>query len=430
MKTRRNKTDLVATGYNHRSAPIDLREQLAVSDAANGVVIRRLLDVPGVHEAAVLSTCNRVEIYTVEDSGDNAGPGTATFLPELFGVEPAEALSHQYRLFGDDAVRHLFSVAAGLDSMILGEPQILGQVRAAYARAVEAGSAGTLIHAVFARALETGKRVRTETGLGSFPVSVPYAAVELARKTLGPLENRNAVLAGRGKMSELTARHLASLQVGRIIVAVRAAGTEAAFAAEIGAESVVLDADLKCLADADIFVCGTTSPDYLVYRKPLEQVMAARRGRPLVMVDISVPRNIDPAAGKVEGVHLFNVDDLEAVMAENRKAQADEARRATAIVDEETGRFAEWRESRHAVPAIVAFREHLERIRVGEVERVSASGQNLDESQRELLEHFSRSLVNKIGHGPTVRLKSAESEGEAREYRKVLNELFGLDPKA
>ena len=419
---------IVVTGISHRTAPIELRERFAVGPGEMAAALGELRAMPGVREAAILSTCNRVELVTVEEraaSGAEAQPGTASFFAAHFGIPETGYVSHLYRLHDDQAARHLFSVAASLDSMILGEPQILGQVKDAYRHAREAGTAGTLLGRLFERALATGKRVRAETGIGRLSVSVPRAAVRLAHTVFRSLEGRGAALLGRGAMSELAARHLRRAGIARLVAVNRSPERAAEFARRVGAAPAAYDDGLAFLDDADLLICCSRAPYPLITPAALAPVMARRDGRMLLLIDISVPREIDPAVAEMEQVLLYNIDHLEQIVDENARRRAVEARKAEALVEEETARFRDWLASLDVAPAIREFRDRLERVRAAEVERALRGMEDATPEQRGRLEELSRTLVNKIARAPSARLRREADADEAATLAAALRKLFG-----
>ncbi len=429
---------IVATGLNHRTAPVELREKFAVAPAEIAAALESLLAQPGVQEAVIVSTCNRVEIYSVEDAmepesaaetGEIPCRGTASFFSEFFQVEPGQYINHLYRLYDEKAVRHLFTVAAGLDSMLVGEPQILGQVKDAFACAQTGGATGPVLNGLFNRTLAAAKRARTETGIGQNAVSVPYAAVELAKRVFDSLKGKSVALLGRGEMCEATAVHLTRAGVENVYAVNRRMDDAVDFAKKIGGVPLEYRQDLDFLMHADILVCGTRAEHPLVTREALHAVMSRRRNRLLLLVDISVPREIDPSCNELPNVYLFNVDHLEGMVTENKRVRVEEARKAASLLEQEVAAFWDWYGSLNVVPTIVAFRDHLETLREGELKRVFGEYAGWSPEQRETVEQFSRALINKIGHLPTVKLKNADDAERASHYSGILRHLFELEKK-
>ena len=418
---------LQMVGCSHHNAPLEVRERLAFSpDQARTALVQLRAQFPET-EAVLISTCNRVELYTVEDGTGRPGRGSATFFGEFFQVSDGSYINHLYRLYDEKAARHLFSVAASLDSMIVGEPQILGQVKEHFLKAQLAGTTGRVFNHLFAQALNLGKRVRSETAIGQMAVSVPYAAIELARKVFDNLEGKSAGLLGRGEMSELTAQHLLRAGVDNLYVVNRDLDKAIEFAGRVGGVPLVYQDDLDFLLHADILVCSTSAPNLLITPEPLHRVMSKRRNRLLLLIDISVPRQIDPAVNDLENVYLFNIDHLQKMTAENMKLRMEEARKASALIEDEVQKFLEWLGSLDVLPTICAFRELLERIRRGELSRVLKDFDGFAPEQKELVEQFSRALINKIGHVPTTKLKDVPNPERAMHYSSVLRDLFELD---
>lgn len=418
---------IIATGLNHHTAPVELRERFALRRDELPEALQLLYSQPGIREAVILSTCNRVELYTVEEEEEAPDGASASFFQRYFDIEPSHYMKHLYQLDSDKAVRHLFSVAGSLDSMIVGEPQILGQVKEFFLNAQAAGTCGRILNALFSRALGVGKRIRSETGIGQLAVSVPYAAVELARKVFDSLDGKSVSLVGRGEMSEVTALNLKRFGVKAIYAVNRDMDNAIQFAERIQGLPQLYDESLEFLLHTDIVVASTRAPHPVITKDALQRIMARRRNRLLLLIDISVPRVIDPAVEKLPNVYLFNIDHLETMVAENTRLRLEEARKAAPLIEEQVDGFMEWLASLNVVPTIRAFREHLETLRSVEVSRVLKDYQNFTPEQRELVEEFSRALINKIGHLPTVKLKAAQSPERARHLSSILRHLFDLE---
>lgn len=419
---------LVVVGLNHRTAPVALRERLCVASSNLGQALRQLRNHPGVHECAILSTCNRVELYTVETGELAEGQASLSFLEEKFGVEPGELLPHMYRHALDKAVEHLFEVASSLDSMVVGEPQILGQVKEAYLAAQRAGVTGPVLHRLFSQALHVGKRVRHETEIGRLAVSVPYAALELVKKIFDDVQGRRIVVIGRGEMSELALRHLEKAGAGSVIVVGRCFGHACQFARRFPkAQARPFDHDLHFLDDADVVLASTQAPHYLVQKDAVRELMRRRRHRLLLFIDISVPRVIEESVNDVENVYLFNIDHLQDVVDANYRLRLEEAQKARDLIDVEVREFMQWLEARDLVPTIQAFRKYLEDVLEQEIQRTLSNVQQLDPSQRQLIEDFGKALINKIGHRPIACLKSQSDPFDAAVVRDALRELFHLN---
>jgi glutamyl-tRNA reductase len=418
-------SELLALGISHKTAPVALRERLAVTEREATDFAKEATATGEVREAVVISTCNRTEIYLVVGDPVQAESDVLGLLAGRAQIRPTELAEAIYSPRNCDAARHLYRVTTGLESMIVGEAEIQGQVRRAHEAAMRAGTTGPLTNRLFAAALTTGKRVRTETAIGASRVSVPSIAVDLAIEVLGDLQSRHVVILGAGETSELTARALAEQGAGTMFVANRHADRALSLAQRFGGSVVGLDKLPEQLAHADIVLSSTASPHPIVGRDELELVMATRDGRPLLLIDIAVPRDIDPACGELDGVTLYDIDDLQARVAHNLSTRAEEAPRALEIVDEEIQRFARWLGQLDALPTVSALREHGNAI----VEQVLAenSGRWESASPRDIarVEAVARAVMSRLLHEPTIRLRSfGEDRGHAS--LEIVRELFGL----
>jgi glutamyl-tRNA reductase len=422
-------SELLALGISHKTAPVALRERLAFSEPGATQFVHQATDTPEVREAVVISTCNRTEVYLVVGDPVRAESDVLGLLARRAAIRPTELAESIYSPRNCDAARQLYRVTAGLDSMILGEAEIQGQVRRAHEAAMRAGATGPLSNRLFAAALTTGKRVRSETGIGSSRVSVPSVAVDLALSLLGGLQDRHVVILGAGETSELTARALAEQGAGTIFVANRHADRALSLAQRFGGSVVGLDKLPDQLVQADIVVSSTASPHPIVEREELELVMAERDHRALLLIDIAVPRDIDPACGELAGVSLYDIDDLQAVVARNLSMRAEEVPRALQIVEEEIHRFARWLGQLDSLPTIAALRAHGDDL----VEQVLAenAGRWESASARDLarVEAIARAVMSRLLHEPTIRLRSlGEDRGHAS--LELVRELFALHEDA
>jgi len=422
-------SELLALGISHKTAPVSLRERLAFSEREAEEFSRVAVATPEVREAVVISTCNRTEVYLVVGDPVQAEGDVLGLLARRAGIRPTELAEAIYSPRNCDAARQLYRVTAGLESMIVGEAEIQGQVRRAHETAIRAGSSGPLTNRLFAAALRTGKRVRSETAIGASRVSVPSVAVDLANSVLGDLQARHAVILGAGETSELTARALAEQGAGTIFVANRHADRALSLAERFGGTVVGLDKLPDQLLAADIVLSSTASPHPIVGREELELVMTQREQRPLLLIDIAVPRDVDPACAELEGVTLYDIDDLQAVVARNLTSRAEEVPRAHEIVEEEIRRFARWLGQLDALPTITALREHGNAI----VEQVLAenSGRWEGATPRDSvrIEAIARAVMARLLHEPTIRLRGLEDQhGGAGGHAalELVRELFGL----
>lgn len=420
-------SELLSLGISHKTAPVALRERLAFSDADAGEFLRHAVATAEVREAVVISTCNRTEVYLVAGDPVQAEADVLGLLARHAEIRPTELAEAIYSPRNCDAARQLYRVTAGLESMILGEAEIQGQVRRAHELAIRTGSAGPLTNRLFAAALTTGKRVRSETEIGSSRVSVPSVAVDMALSVLGDLQDRHVVILGAGETSELTARALAEQGAGTMFVANRHADRALSLAQRFGGSVVGLDKLPDQLVQADIVLSSTSSPHPIVGREELELVMAQRGGRALLLIDIAVPRDVDPACADLDGVSLYDIDDLQAVVERNLSTRAEELPRALEIVEQEIRRFARWMGQLDAMPTIAALREHGNQI----VEQVLAenSGRWESASPRDLarVEAIARAVMSRLLHEPTIRLRGIGEDGAgAHGSLELVRELFAL----
>jgi glutamyl-tRNA reductase len=420
--------ELLALGASHKTASLELRERLALPEARAARVLEELTDQDAIHEAVALFTCNRTELHLVAADAVEAESAALAILSRQAGIRPTELLGSIYSLRGLDAVRHLFSVAAGLDSMIVGEAEIQGQVKRAYELALVAGVTGPVSNRLFRDALAAGKRARAETGVGRSQASISSVAVALAAEFLGDLASRRVLVIGAGENAELAARSLRERGVRTVFVANRRYDRALGLAKRFRGEAVSFDDLPGELERADIVVSSTGAPHQILGREELELVAARRPGRPLVLIDLAVPRDIDPAVGDCPGVALYDMDDLQQTVARNLSGREAEAERAATLIDEELERFGRWLRSLDVVPTISALRERADSV-VEQVLRENESRwESLSEADRERLAAMAQALVNRLLHEPTLRLKGSAGEEASYRYVHALRELFALEP--
>lgn len=418
--------DLCIVGVNHRTAPVGLRERLAFPATGLPTALAELRAVPGVDEAAIVSTCNRVEIVTgTAVPGAAVAAGVEAFLARTREVEPSAFATHLYVHHGREAIRHLFRVAASLDSMVVGEPQILGQMKEQYLAATTAGTSGPVLHKAFHRAFTVAKRVRTETGIASKSVSVASVAADLTQTIFETLADKTVLLIGAGKMSQLVARHLQGRGAGDIMVTTRTFDNAVALAREFGGLPIPFERMAEYLKHADIVIGSAGAADHLVGPALVQEVLRARKQRPMFFVDLAVPRNFDPAINDLDNVYVYDMDDLARTVADNSGEREREARRAEAIVDEEVERFVRWLGGLDVVPTIVALRDKIETIRKAELEKALASLQDAAPRHRALLDALTSSIVNKILHAPLASLKR-EGAPDEPDLAASVRRLFDL----
>jgi glutamyl-tRNA reductase len=407
---------LVLVGTSHHHAPVELRERVALGHDAAAELAKRLAATGG--EAVCLSTCNRTELYVAAPDVEAAERASVAALAELEpDVEPA-----LYRLRDHAAALHLFRVAAGLDSLVPGEGEILGQVRAAH----DAGTTGTLLDRVFRQALHAGRKVRAQTAIGEAPASVSSAAAALAEQVFGDLAGCSILLVGAGKISEQAARSLLNRRAKIAFVANRTLDHAVDLAERFGAEPIPLDRLEEQLATTDVVVSSTSAPGYVLDAATVERALRARRGRQLLLIDLAVPRDLDPAIHDLDGCYLYDIDDLQAIVSETLVGRRGEAERAEAIVAGESEKFREWQASLDVVPAIMSLRARAEEIREGELRKAEGLLGRLDDSQRKAVEAITAQIVNKLLHLPTVRMKQAAAAADGVIYAEAVRHLFGL----
>jgi glutamyl-tRNA reductase len=416
---------LCVTGVNHRTAPVSVREKLAFNEEALPEALADLQRRSGLRESLILSTCNRVEVAVAAEDDVDAVERVEEFLAQWRQVDRQWLQPHLYAFEGRDAVRHLFRVAASLDSMVVGEPQILGQLKSAYLIAKAHGAVGSYLETVLSRAFSVAKRVRAETEIGARAVSVSYAAVELAREIFGSLSGRTVLLLGAGKMSELAARHL-KRSGASILVANRTPLRAEQAAQLVGGEAIAWAELPAALPRADIVITSTGASEFILTAEMVRRAMEARRNRPMFLIDIAVPRNIAPEVNELDGVFLYDIDDLQRVVENNLKLRLGEAELADRIVSEEVERLESWLRLRQLGPIIARLQEQLEEMRMRELERMRARLGALTPEQQEAIEALTRSLINKIAHGPITELKRSAESPEHASVAEAIRRMFGL----
>ncbi|HEX4567696.1 MAG TPA: glutamyl-tRNA reductase [Vicinamibacterales bacterium] len=420
---------LVAVGVSHRTAPVELREAVDFSRTGFDAALTALALRQVAREAVVVSTCNRAEIYAAADA-DVAAETCARFIADYHALPWDRIAPHIFVLRGSEAARHLFRVAAGLDSLVVGEPQILGQVKEAFAAAAGVKHTGALTNRLFNTAFTVGKRVRAETGLGEGAVSVSYAAIALARKIFRDLKGLNVLILGAGEMAELTGVHLRAQQVKQITIASRTLATAEALALQLGGRAVAWTALTSALTAADIVVTATGATEPVLTKARIEEAMRPRRGRPLFIIDIAVPRDVEAEAGSLDQVFLYNIDDLQTIVQENMARRTAELERAETIVTEELERFTSWMQSREIVPTVIALRQRFETIRQAELLRLEPKIAGLPPEARARLDEITHLIIEKLLLTPTEQLKAINDETMAVAYADALNRLFSLTDDA
>ena len=419
-------SELLAIGVSHKTAPVEVRERVALPEARAAVFLRDLRGTGEVHEAVAISTCNRTEIYMVVGNPVEAESRALAMLATQAGIRPTALAASIYSPRNCDAARHLYRVTAGLDSMIVGEAEIQGQIKRAYEAAIAGETVGPLTNHLFKAALATGKRVRTETAIGERQLSLPAVAVALAREQLGSLDGRTVVVVGTGETGELTARALADSGGRTVFVASRRRDRAISLARRYGGVSVMFDELPGVLEQADMVVAATASPHLLLEAQELAEVMALRSWRPLLLIDLAVPRDIDSACGEIEGVSLYDVDDLQAVIARNRRVRQAEARKAEGIIEQEIGHFATWLGSLEVLPTLTALRVHASEIAEQVVRENAGKWSSASPEDLERVDALAQAIVNRLLHHPTARLRELQDD-RVHARMALIRDLFGLE---
>jgi len=419
---------ILLIGVNHKTAPVEVRELLAFSDEACAAGLRRLVDGEVVQEGLIVSTCNRVEILSATNSDQlqQTTKRVTDFLNTERNLPAGFLQSHLYTHTDDQAVRHLFRVASSLDSMVVGEPQVLGQVRRSYSVAVEAGTAGRILNRLVHHTFRVAKRVRTETGIAGNAVSISYMAVELGKKIFDSLKDRTVLLIGAGEMAELSARHLVNAGVSKVLIANRTAESAQRMAQAFAGAAVPFEQLAERLAEADVVICSTNAPNYVVTEAMMHRARERRRNRPTCIIDISVPRNVDPNVSKEPNVFVFDVDDLESVISSNIREREREAERAELIVQSEVMQFHQSLRVMDIGPNIGAFKEKLHDLARAELERHRKRLGPLNAEQEAAIEALLVSTVNKISHPVLDQMKRTQEIGDT-ETVQALRDIFGLE---
>jgi glutamyl-tRNA reductase len=422
--------ELIVIGLNHKTAPIEIRERLAFPEDGIEKALSQIKSLPLLKENMILSTCNRVEIYATVQETEKAILDLKGFLSRYHGLSLKEFGENLYLLVGEEAVRHIFRVASSLDSMVVGEPQILGQIKSAYNMAAEAKTSGLILHRLLHRAFHVAKRVRTETKIGNSAVSVSFVAVELAKKIFGTLEKRTVLLIGAGEMCELAARHLVSGGIEKVLVTNRTYERAVTLAQEFRGEPISFEEIHRGLRMVDIVISATDSPQYLLHHEEVAKVIKDRKQKPIFFIDIADPRDIEPKVGDIENVYLYNIDDLQKVANDNIQDREKEAQKAEAIVRDEVVKFVNWYQSLEVTPTIIALRKKFEEIRNKELAKTFSIHPNFSDKERQSLEALTSAIINKILHDPLTLLKQKNEEAMADLYIDALRTLFELPVKS
>ncbi|WP_456437090.1 glutamyl-tRNA reductase [Desulfurobacterium sp.] len=413
---------ICVTGMNHKTAPVEIREKFALKDEKLEGAILELNSLPPVDECMILSTCNRVEFYFVSRN-DNPFVSVKTFLSKLSGLTEDELNKFLYFKSQEEAVRHGFRVASSLDSMVIGEPQIIGQFKDAFAKAREMGTAGVVINRFCETALKVSKKVRTETGIARNAVSISFAAVELAKKIFGYLSDKNVAIIGAGEMAELAVKHLITTGVNKVFVVNRTLEKAEKLAEEFGGKAFKLEDIESVLTASDIVISSTGAPGYVITKEMIEKVKNKRSGKPLFLIDIAVPRDIDPAIDRIENVYLFDIDNLKEVVEANLEERKRAAKEAEEIIEGCVHRFVHWLKEHEVAPLIAELKQKAEKIRKEELEK-RLPKMNLTEEQKEQVDYLTQIIINKLLHTPITTFR--QKAPDEKTYIKVFREIFGL----
>ncbi len=421
------EVNLILVGVNHKTTPVEIREKLAFTKGKIEESVDHLFNFPDIIEHTILSTCNRVEIYARANCQDSAIKSIKQFICDFHGLSLLELEDHFYSYRNKEAVEHLFRVSSSLDSMILGEAQILGQVKEAYSLARDLRSTGLVLNQLFEKAFSIAKKVREETGIAERSVSISSAAVELAQKIFDDLENHTVMLVGTGEMAELAAKHLISYGVKTVYVTSRTYERAANLARTLNGSALDFEAFKNELHRADIVITSTSAPNFIIKKEIVEKAIHERKNKPIFFIDIAVPRDIEPDVNDLENVYLYDIDDLQVVVSANIKEREKEAENAMNFISQEVTKFNNWVGALDAVPTIIEIRKKAENIRKQEIEKTLKKISHLSENDKQLLRQMSSSMVNKILHKPTIKLKQKTQSEDGHVYLKAIRHLFHLD---
>ena len=421
------EVNLILVGVNHKTTPVEIREKLAFTKGKIEESVDHLFNFPDIIEHTILSTCNRVEIYARANCQDSAIKSIKQFICDFHGLSLLELEDHFYSYRNKEAVEHLFRVSSSLDSMILGEAQILGQVKEAYSLARDLRSTGLVLNQLFEKAFSIAKKVREETGIAERSVSISSAAVELAQKIFDDLENHTVMLVGTGEMAERAAKHLISYGVKTVYVTSRTYERAANLARTLNGSALDFEAFKNELHRADIVITSTSAPNFIIKKEIVEKAIHERKNKPIFFIDIAVPRDIEPDVNDLENVYLYDIDDLHVVVSANIKEREKEAENAMNFISHEVTKFNNWVGALDAVPTIVEIRKKAENIRIQEIEKTLKKISHLSENDKQLLRQMSSSMVNKILHKPTIKLKQKTQSEDGHVYLKAIRHLFHLD---
>ncbi|MBT7522699.1 MAG: glutamyl-tRNA reductase [Nitrospina sp.] len=421
------EANLILVGVNHKTTPVEIREKLAFTKGKIEESVDRLLNFPDIIEHTILSTCNRVEIYARANGQNSAIQSIKQFICDFHGLSAVQLEEHFYSYSNEAAIEHLFRVSSSLDSMILGEAQILGQVKDAYSLAKDLRSTGLVLNQLFEKAFSIAKKVREETGIAERSVSISSAAVELAQKIFDDLENHTVMLVGTGEMAELSAKHLISYGVKTVYVTSRTYERAANLARTLNGSALDFEAFKNELYRADIVITSTSASRFIITKDMVEKAIHERKNKPIFFIDIAVPRDIEPDVNDLENVYLYDIDDLHVVVSANMKEREKESENAMHLISQEVNKFNNWLGTLDAVPTIVEIRKRVENIGNQEMERTLKKIPHLSEEDKKIIYQMKNSMINKILHKPTIKLKQKTQSEDGHIYLKAIRHLFHLD---
>lgn len=419
--------NIVVVGLSHKTAPVEIREKVSFPSEKMPDYLHDLIDRKGVTEGVILSTCNRVEVIAITSHIQDGIEELKTFIAESNGISRDRLANHLYSHTSEDAIKHLFRVASSLDSMVVGEPQILGQMKDAYQYALEHNVTGIILNKLFSKAFSVAKRVRTETNIASSAVSISYAAVELAKKIFGTLEDKRVMLIGAGEMCELAARHFINSGIKEILVTNRTHSRAEKLAREFDGRALLFENVYLDLDEVDIILSSTGSPLPIINARQVSEALHKRRNRPMFFIDIAVPRDIDPDINKLDNAYLYDIDDLQGVVESNKKEREKEAAAAEKIIEAEIGQFHAWLKTLDVTPTIISLREKFNKVRALEMEKLLGKLNGLSENDRKAIESATAAMINKILHMPVSNLKKMSDTAEGDLYVDSARKLFDLD---
>lgn len=419
--------NIIVVGLSHKTAPVEIRERVAFAPTAMERPLHEVAELPAIIEGMIVSTCNRVELYATSREPDIAVAQLRRFLSSFHGFQLEELENHLYDFQGEEAIRHVFRVASSLDSMVIGEPQILGQIKTAYGYATEFKTVGLILNRFMHKAFSVAKRVRTETNIAGNAVSVSFAAVELARKIFSTLENKTVLLIGAGEMCELAARHFINNGVSQVLVTNRTLARAEKLAEEFQGRAIPFEDFAGQLHQVDIVLTSTGAPNFILDHKQVEETLKRRKQKPMFFIDIAVPRDIDPKVNNISNVYLYDVDDLQGVVQANLKERHKEAKKAESIIDQEIGQFHGWLATLEVKPTIVSLRQKFEEIRRSELDKTLRNLKDLGDKERKSIEALTAAIINKILHPPITALKQVQNGEAGDSYVDAVRALFGLE---